>query len=379
MVFEDQTLSYRELNAKANQLAHYLLEQDVKPDTLIALCLERSFEMMIAILGILKTGAAYVPLDPESPPERLAYVINDTQTPLIITQAQLLTRFEEEKTLVLDHQLTLVKDYPANNPKQTQSPFNLAYVIYTSGSTGKPKGVLIQQASVVNYCHWVAQYCPYQPGQRFDFSSNYIFDMAVTTSLLPLTLGLTVVICREEVKKDTQHYLDHLASNRISICKMTPSYFKLMLDANQALPDLQNIILGGENLPGSDCNNWLQLYPEQNLFNEFGPTEITVANAQYEISKSNLVSSATTTPIGKPGINMACYILDKELNPTGTGVPGELYVAGVGLARGYLNRPDLTAGRFIANPFSTNQVQECIKPVISVATCPMAISNIWAA
>ena len=246
--------------------------------------------------------------------------------------------------------------------KQPTHPLNLvvtpeqvAYIIYTSGSTGKPKGVLIEHRSVVNYGKWLADYCCCQPQNRIDFSSNYIFDMAVTTSIVPLMLGLTIVICQDEIKKETRHFINHLDQNNINIVKITPSYFKVLLQevTNNylPLPHLTSIILGGENLPTIDCAAWLDIYPEHILFNEYGPTETTVAVSQYQVCHASLSNLGSSVPIGKMGPNMDGYILNNDNSLVLEGEIGELHIGGVCLARGYLNQPEFTEKKFIKHFF----------------------------
>ena len=360
ILFEGQSLTYRELNNKSNQYAHYLQEIGVKPDTQVALCMERSIDLLIAMLGILKAGGAYVPLDPTHPTARLIFVLHDSKTPILIIHSALekkMSRYHGKLLIFNDPEVDL-ETYPKSMPPQNATPSHLAYVIYTSGSTGKPKGVLIERHSVVSYALWFADYSSSQPQDRIDFSSNYVFDMAVTTSLVALMLGLTVVICSDEIKKDTQLYLHYLQSQRIKIIKTTPSYLKTLLHEVKhhfiALPDLKTLILGGENLPAIDCASWLGLYPEQTLFNEYGPTETTIAISQYPICTTNINKLTVNAPIGKPSPSIDCHILTAEGKPVEDGDIGELYIGGNCLARGYLNQPELTQERFIANPFDTN-------------------------
>jgi acyl carrier protein len=204
---------------------------------------------------------------------------------------------------------------------------------------------------VMNYSQWFSAYTQCAPQQRIDFSSKLIFDMAVTTSIVPLTLGLTIVICGEEIKKDTHAYLQHLTLNQVNLIKITPSYFKILLievkNNELALPDLQMIVLGGEALYSVDCLAWLSLYPSNRLFNEYGPTEATVAVSQFTVCKKSISTLEQQVPIGTLGPQMTSHILDAHLNPVKNGEIGELYLGGLCLARGYLNRPDLTQKRFI--------------------------------
>ncbi len=355
---EGQTLTYTALNESANQLAQHLREIGVKPDTQVAICMERSIHLLSVILAILKAGGTYVPLDPLHPEARLLFTLTDNNNPIIIINSKFKDKFMHYQgtLLVLEEDEHKIAAQPTHNLNPVVSPQHLAYIIYTSGSTGKPKGALIEHRSVVNYCRWFADYCCDRPQKTIDFSSNYIFDMAVTTSIIPLMLGLTVVICKDDVKKDVRDYLKYLAKNKISIIKMTPSYFKVLLHEVKnnpfALPYLESIILGGENLPAADCASWLSLYPHHTLFNEYGPTEATVAVSQYKICKNNLASLELNVPIGQSGPNMECYILDSDNAPVIDGEVGELHIGGVCLSRGYLNQPELTAKQFIQHSFN---------------------------
>jgi len=355
------SLTYGELNAKANQLAHYLRNHGVKKEVVVALCMTRSLDCLITILAILKAGGAYVPLDVSQPEERLLFILNDNNQPILITQAALQEKFinYQGRVLTLEQEANEISQQATHNPDPLVTSKHLAYIIYTSGSTGTPKGVLIEHGSVVNYCLWLASYCRCKPAQRIDFSSNYIFDMAVTTSIAPLTLGLTIIICSDEIKKGVRPYLNYLAHNKVNIIKMTPSYFKVvLLEVKRRfikLPHLQTIILGGENLSTTDCSSWLFSYPKHTLFNEYGPTEATVAVSQYKVCKKNISSLGVNVPIGNPGTTMNYYIFDADNTIVPKGEHGELYIGGICLARGYLNQPKLTKKYFIKNPFSNNE------------------------
>ena len=352
-VFEDQCISYAELNIKANRLAHYLKKEGIQPDSSVAICMDRTLDLLIVMLGILKAGGAYVPLDPTHPKERLLFVLNDNKLPLLITTLNLKEKFQDYQggAIFIDAMQSELHDYPVQNPNLTINDENLAYIIYTSGSTGVPKGVLIAHRSVVNYCQWFANYAHVKPEQRIDFSSNYIFDMAVTTSIVPLMLGLTIVICDDKTKKNTRRYLDFIGSQQINIIKLTPSYLKVLTNAAKnsvpPLPDLQILILGGENLNTAECQSWLKIYPSHFLYNEYGPTESTVGISVCEISHKNIHQFSVAAPIGIPDPNVYCYILNSDKEPVAKGETGELYIGGVCLARGYLNQPKLTTQKFI--------------------------------
>ncbi len=353
IVFEGRSLTYGELNQKANQLAHYLQNRGVQQNTLIAISMARSPELMIAILAVLKANCAYLPLDETHPAERLLYILNDAKAPVLLTQSTSSEKYSpyQGEKILLDSMWPTIDTHPSHNPSTISNSENLAYVIYTSGSTGKPNGVLIEHKSLVNYINWFGHYSQCRPQDRVDFSANFIFDMAVTTSIAALALSLQVVIYPDGIKKDIQQYLDYLNKNKINIIKLTPSYFKLMAQEIKNyvvdLPHLQSIILGGENLFTVDCRDWLATYHKHHLFNEYGPTEATVAITHYKITSKNVHQLLATVPIGKPGFNIECLLLGDNKLPVPHGEIGELYISGSCLARGYLNQTELTSKRFL--------------------------------
>jgi amino acid adenylation domain-containing protein len=352
-VYGVRSISYQEINVKANQLAHYLLKAGIKPETPVALCLERSFDFLISIIAILKAGCAYLPLDGSQPQDRLLFLLNDSKAPFLITQSTLKGTFSQYPgtTVALDALKDQLNQQAKENPAIEVTKNQLAYIIYTSGSTGTPKGVLIEHHSVVNYCHWFAHYNRKKPHQNIDFSSNPIFDMSVSISIVPLMLGLTVVICSDEVKKEARRYLHYLVTSKVNCIKLTPSFFKMLLHELKnnfvALPHLQSIILGGEYLTSLECKSWLSLFPNHVLFNEYGPTEATVAVSVYKVTKANLADLEANVPIGTAGAHISCSVFDTNNMPVPAGEMGELVISGACLARGYLNQPELTAQQFI--------------------------------
>jgi len=355
VTFEGQSITYKKLNARANQLAHALRTLGVKPDMPVAFCMERSIEMLVAMLGILKSGGAYVPLDPDNPENRLSWILEDTRTPLLITQSSFKKRFAHYKgELILLDQKNKLQKQATDNPSPSATAQHLAYIIYSSGTTGRPKGIMIEHKSVIHYSQWFADYVPCCPQQRIDFSSNYCFDMSISTTIVPLMLGLTVVICQKDVKNNLLAYLQHLAKHKVAIVKMTPSYLRALLHTlkrhTTQLPHLKALILGGENLSAADCNTWLNHYPQHLLFNEYGPTEATVAVTQLKMSVNARPALDQHVPIGEPGPHIKCFIFDAQQKPVLNNEPGELYISGSCLARGYLNQPELTAKQFIIDP-----------------------------
>lgn len=353
--FNNHILTYEQLNQKANQLAHYLINQGVTPDTLIAVFLERSVDFLITVLGILKAGGAYIPLDTSYPYERISLILKEAGNPLLITTSVQKKKFASNvgALLILTNNKH-IENQPTHNPSALLTAKQLAYVIYTSGSSGAPKGVLIEHGAIVNYALWFSQ--QYSDVAQVDFSSNHAFDLAITLYLVPLVLGLSVVICKDIIKKDPRKYLKHLKNNSIDFIKLTPSYFKVLVNEIQnkpiTLPHLKKIMLGGENLSKAECSSWLSVYPHHVLYNEYGPTETTVAVTAFAVDKNNIKDVGENIPIGALASNTYAYILDNELQPLAHGEAGELYVGGMCLARGYLNNPELNQQYFIKDPFS---------------------------
>lgn len=322
--------------------------------------MQRSPNLMITLFAILKAGGAYVPLDASFPEERLLFTLKDCDAPVLIIQSEEKEKFVNYQgvLIVLDEKVDAIKQQSTQNLEPVATRNDLAYIIYTSGSTGKPKGVLIEHGSVIHYAQWFLDYSLCQFQQRIDFSSNYIFDMSVTTTIIPLMNGLTVVICDEEEKINSRRYFNYLKDNKINLIKITPSYFKVLLHEiktnRMTLPSLQKIILGGENLPAIDCVSWLAMYPTHTIYNEYGPTETTVAISHHEVNAANCKTLALNVPIGKPSSNTDCYILNPDTSLVADGEIGELHIGGICLARGYLNQSELTLARFIKNPFSND-------------------------
>lgn len=356
VVFDNQTITYEQLNQKANQLACYLQTIGVSTETQIALCMDRSIDLFIVILGILKAGAAYVPLDASYPDERLLLILNEGKTSLLITTSDYSDKFAHYSGCILltganapwlNHDTSLL-------PKAALA-HHLAYVIYTSGSTGKPKGVMVEHGGVVAYATWFAEYCGIKTGDWIDFSSNHAFDFALTTSIIPLVLGATVVICDDIIKKDPVQYLEYLVASKVTFIKLTPSYFKVLLHQIKLKPmsldSVQKIMLAGETLSPVECQAWLTLYPNHILFNEYGPTETSVAVCLYRIDSINSKNIGPNMPIGVLVPGSEAFILDDKRQPVAFGEIGELYLGGRCLARGYLNNQALTNQYFIKHPF----------------------------
>jgi amino acid adenylation domain-containing protein/non-ribosomal peptide synthase protein (TIGR01720 family) len=358
VVYKETKLTYKELNERANQLANYIKQyHDIRPDTLIALCLDKSEHTLIAILAILKVGGAYVPMDPGYPDERIKYILEDTKTKLVLANAayqqrlQSLIPITKASILVIDEnnvQQQLSTQF-VTDPNITINSTNLAYVIYTSGTTGTPKGVMVHHKGVVNYICNIKANVLILPEDKVDFSTNIGFDLTITTTICSLCLGSQIVIYYSQLQ-DIESYKRYLITNDISVIKLVSSYFELLIDF---LPNskINKVILGGEKLEPNTINKVRSLENGNILiiYDEYGPTEATVGSCITEVYPDNNLT------IGRPYNNYKVYILDTNLTPLPIGAIGELHVGGEGLARGYFNRPELTAEKFIANPFQTEE------------------------
>ncbi len=346
VVCEEERLSYRELNARANQLAHHLCKLGVGAEVLVGICMERSVEMMVALLGILKAGGAYVPLDPAYPEERLAFMIKDSGLQVLITHEP----FRSTLTDQVEKLVRMDKDWPAisqegrENPASEIEPENLAYVIYTSGSTGRPKGVQIYHRSLVNLLTSMRA----RPGLTEEDSllavTTISFDIAALELYLPLMVGARCVLASRESSGDGQRLWSMLDDYEITVMQATPSTWKLLLESGWPGKADLKILCGGEAMPRELAEQLISR--ACSVWNMYGPTETTVWSSLHRVT-----SSAGLIPIGRPIGNTQMYLLDRNMQPVPVGVIGELYIGGDGLARGYRNRPELNAEKFIPNPF----------------------------
>ncbi|QDQ25470.1 amino acid adenylation domain-containing protein [Chitinimonas arctica] len=337
-------LGYRELNARANRLAHYLRAQGAGPDSLVALAVERGLDMLVGLLGILKAGAAYVPLDPSYPAERLAHMLADAQPLRLLTQAALLADLPESEVpvLLLDEQWQAIAAYPDSDPDHAgHDPRQLAYVIYTSGSTGQPKGVMVEHGNVVNLWAGLERAIHKQHrAERISLNASIAFDAAVQ-QWLQLLSGRTLVIVPAWVRLDGAALGEFVAASRLDGFDCTPSQLALHEAATPALT-----LVGGEAI-GAALWRTLADSPGKTYYNVYGPTECTVDSTIAPIT-----ASAAVPHIGRPIANARLYLLDGQGRPVPLGVAGEIHIGGSGVARGYLNQPELTAARFIADPFA---------------------------
>jgi amino acid adenylation domain-containing protein len=356
LVFEDQQLTYKQLNLQANKLAHYLQFLGVEPEILVGVYLERSLEMIVGYLGIFKAGGAYVPLDPNYPPERLNYMVADSQMSIILTHSSLLPHLsltlEQAQTKIIcwdkDFEIEIASQ-SCDNPINNFTPENLAYVIYTSGSTGRPKGVLIQHSGLLNLVFWHLNNFQVKSSDRTTQLAGTAFDAAVWELWPYLVVGASIYLIKSEFLLSPEILQEKLTSHHITISFIpTPLAEQLCLLPWSENTTLRTMLTGGDRLNS---------YPSNKLpfkfFNNYGPTENTVVTTSGQILPE--ASDSKFPPIGLPIANTQVYILDRYLQLLPIGVYGEIYIGGLSLARGYLNRPDLTSERFIANPFVANE------------------------
>ena len=359
VTFEGQRLTYRELNTKANQLAHHLQRLGVGPGRLVGICLERSLEMVIGLLGILKAGGAYVPLDPSYPRERLAFMLEDAEISVLLTQERLIeyekwqvqggdlrssTLHSQMKTACLDRDWHLIETQSRDTPGKEVSSDDLAYIIYTSGSLGKPKGVQVSHRSVVNCLHSISQRVGFTSQDVLLAVTTISFDIAGLELYLPLMVGGQVAVASREDAVDGERLLKRLTEDSVTAMQATPSTWRLLLDAGWLGAEKFKILCGGDVL-SRDLAEGLREHGR--LWNLYGPTETTIWSAICAVE-----SGERSIPIGRPIANTKIYLLDSHLQPVPIGVRGELYISGDGLARGYLSQPELMAEKFVADPFS---------------------------
>ncbi|NEQ65179.1 MAG: amino acid adenylation domain-containing protein [Symploca sp. SIO2D2] len=345
LVFEHESLTYQALNERANQVAHYLQTVGVKPEMLVGICMERSLEMIIGVLGILKAGGAYLPLDPHYPKARLVFMLEDTQVSLLLTCKQLLEILPTHQAQILcwDVDQDKLNRASRENPIPKVKPENLAYVIYTSGSTGQPKGILIAHKGLSNLALAQRDLLDVSPDSRFLQFASLSFDAAISDITTTLCSGATLCLATDESRLSSTVLMQQLQTLKITHAILPPTVLSL-LPTTEELPYLQTIMVVGETCPPRLVANWSV---GRRFFNGYGPSECTVGAiiGQCQMGQSKPL-------IGRPIANTQVYILDTGLQPVPIGIPGEIHLGGVGLARGYLHRPERTEEKFIANPFS---------------------------
>jgi amino acid adenylation domain-containing protein/non-ribosomal peptide synthase protein (TIGR01720 family) len=347
LCFENSELSYRELNNEANKLAHYLRRKGIGPNKLVALMVSHSFEMVIGILGIIKAGAAYIPIDPYYPTDRINYMLEDSGADI------LLSNLEQNEGIIFQNEISYFqnRDYygeDSSNLDTNNNPDDLVYIIYTSGSTGKPKGTMIEHSGLVNYIYWAKQMYIKEQNEIFALYSSLSFDLTVTSIFTPLIGGnKTIIYDRDDIEFVLYKIM---RENKVHIVKLTPSHLSLLKDMDNKKSSVKRFIVGGEDLKTSLSKSIHESFGgDIEIYNEYGPTETVVGCMiyKYDIKKDK----GNSVPIGKPANNVQIYILDEKLKPLKLGECGEMYISGDGVARGYLKKPDLTNDRFLPNPF----------------------------
>jgi amino acid adenylation domain-containing protein len=360
VVCQGQALSYGEIHRQSNQLGWYLRKIGIDAETRVGVCLPRSPALMIAILSIWKAGGVYIPLDPAYPEERLAFMVEDAQLAALLTDSQMLDGLAANwgRTVCLDREWGAIRQETTENPPVRTFPESLAYVMYTSGSTGKPKGAMIEHRGMMNHLWAKVEDLGLSNSDIVAQNAPSSFDVSIWQMMAALLAGAQVQIIDEEIARDAETLLASVQRLGITVLQTVPTLLGIMIDQQEqageqrlSLQKLRWMISNAEALPRSMCDQWARLYPQVPLLNAYGPTECSDDIAHYVVEQ---VSDAqwTYAALGSPLRNMKSYVLDGWMRQVPIGMTGEMYIGGVGVGRGYLNRPDLTAERFVPNPFS---------------------------
>ncbi len=361
IVYENQQITYGELNSRANQLAHYLRGMGVGPEALVGLCVERSIEMVVGLLGILKAGGAYVPLDPEYPRERLGFMLEDGAISVLLTVQRLVKRLPEHRSHIvyLDAEDGCLASQSELNPINLAAVESLAYIIYTSGSTGTPKGVAVSHSALVNHSTALGGVYDLRSSDLVLQFASLNFDVAAEELYPSWLSGAAVVLLPSSAPMSAAEFFDFITRQRLTVVNVPALYWhELVAELGRARiqfpATLRLVVAGSEVISSERLAAWHQFVPDGiRWINAYGPTEATITSTLYESFEQEEPGAGGTVPIGRPISNTESYLLDTRLEPVPVGVAGELYIGGVGLARGYLNRPDLTAERFLPHPFTT--------------------------
>jgi amino acid adenylation domain-containing protein len=352
LVYEDRRLTYAELNERANQLAHRLRKLGVGPESLVALLLARSPEMVVGMLGVLKAGGAYAPLDIAQPKERLSLMLQSAHPVAVVTQSDFVDLVQEWPVVNLDTESQDLNAESPENPASNTTASNLMYVIYTSGSSGVPKGVAVEHRQLINYLHGVQEKLNLPAGASYAMVSTFAADLGNTAIFPALASGGTLHIMAQERISDPEAVATYFDEHQIDCLKIVPGHLAALLSSSEPARVLPRrlLVVGGEASPREGAIQLQELKPELRILNHYGPTETTVGVLTWELTPNE--ESTNTLPLGRPLRNTRAYVLDANLLPVPVGVPGELYVGGANVTRGYLNQPDLTAEKFIPDPFS---------------------------
>ncbi|EPR10458.1 non-ribosomal peptide synthetase [Ruminiclostridium papyrosolvens] len=338
-------LTYRELNSRSNQLAWKIRKMGVQPNDIVCIMVKRSLQMFVALLGVLKAGAAFLPVDPDFPEERIVYMVEDSNAKVIISDAEMEYRFLSFKDKVICVDEPDIYDHDTSNLNKVAKASDLAYVIYTSGSTGKPKGVMIEHKSVVNLLYGISDRIPLSEHNVILALTTISFDIFILETLIPLALGLRVAIADENDQKNPKSLCNLIMKSSADILQITPSRLQMLINHNKNLECLKNlkvVMIGGEPL-SEVLLEQVKGYTNARIFNMYGPTETTVWSTVADLTQRNSVD------IGMPIRNTQIYIINENSKPVTGGAEGELCIGGDGLSRGYLNRPELTAQKFITD------------------------------
>ncbi len=378
LVFRGQQLTYDELNVRANRLAHHLRQNGVTNGSLVGVYMERSFEMVVALLAILKSGGAYVPYDPEVPVSRLKLMLEDSHPKSVITQRNLRDNLAEYSghTVILDGRAEGLADQLNSNPRIVVDSSDVIYAIYTSGSTGLPKAAINTHEAVENRIQWMQDWYPLQASDRVLQKTPHSFDVSVWEFFWPMAFGATLVIAEPGGHRDAIYLAKLIGAEGITTIHFVPSMLREFLESGNLsrCGSLKRVFASGEALPADLRQKFYQRLGAAELHNLYGPTEAAVDVTYWDCSQQ---LPSASVPIGRPISNVKMYILDWHLSPVPVGVAGELYIGGIAVARGYLNRPELTAERFIADPFDQNPAARhvFIKRVTGHASFRTEISN----
>jgi amino acid adenylation domain-containing protein len=358
IVFEEQRLTYGVLNARANQLARHLSKLGVSPDVAVGLCLDRSVDLIVGLLGILKAGGAYVPLDPSLPKSRLSMIVADAGARVLVTRSDLTEGLSDhlDSVVCVDADARIIANESSDNSLNAVSDQNLVYLIFTSGSTGRPKGVAVEHRQLVNYINAIWETLDLPVGSSFAAVSTIAADLGNTALFPALCKGGTLHLIAEERATDPDALADYFGRNQIDCLKIVPTHLSALLSGSNPAGILprRRLVLGGEACPWSLVERIASLSSKCVVLNHYGPTEATVGAIAGRLEGENNERLSDTVPLGRPIANVQAYVLDQRMEPEFVGTPGELYIGGAGLARGYINGADATAESFVPNPFSND-------------------------